>query len=114
MISGPHNQIDNIFNGERIRKSLSSYPISIEELISNKKNSNYLNIGYLGALVTSKGFHHLVKRWSNLSNYFRERNIFLRLDVIGGSNLYEFESHTKICLVVKNMEILSNHILEMS
>ena len=111
LISGPHNQIDNIFNGERIRKSLSSYPISIEEIISNKKNSNYLNIGYLGALVTSKGFHHLVKRWSNLSNYFRERNIFLRLDVIGGSNLYEFEeSHQNLPCSKKYGDLIESYI----
>ncbi len=112
-ICGPHNQIDNLFNAERIRKSLSIDEKSLKNLFIEKENKKLITIGFMGALVSSKGFHYLAKNWSKVSNYCNQQNIDVRLEVIGGSDLYEFNNSHKILPCSKKYgDLLENYIGE--
>ncbi len=112
-ICGPHNQIDNLFNAERIRKSLSVDKNSVKTLLIEKENKKLIRIGFMGALVASKGFHLLAKNWSKVSNYCNQKNIDVRLDVIGGSDLYEFKNSHKILPCSKKYgDLLVNYLRE--
>ena len=87
--------------------------MTYKELVSTKQNRQILNIGYMGALVSSKGFHYLAENWSNLLKYCKKHNIILKLDVIGGSNLYEFEeSHPLLPCSKKYGDLLQKYLGE--
>ncbi len=97
LICGTHNQIDNIFNAKIIRDSLSVLPKSPIDILkkTNANDHETFRVGYMGALVSSKGFHLVAKNWSKISEYCKKNNQKLKLEVIGGSELYEFEESHK-------------------
>ena len=90
---GPHNHIDNLFCAKRIRKSA----FNDENFLSlkSKKDKSKLRIGYMGALVPSKGFHLIAENWPKILSSLKKIGITPILEVIGGSDLYEFEKGHK-------------------
>ena len=93
LLNGPHNHIDNLFCAKRIRKSA----FNDENLMSIKlkKDKSKLRIGYMGALVPSKGFHLIAENWPEISISLKKFGITAILEVIGGSDLYDFEKGHK-------------------
>ena len=96
-IAGKHHHIDNLFSAERIRKSAElTYSFNNEIIEKNKLRKSFV-IGYMGALVPSKGFDQLAKQWLEIVKYCLSKNLNPRLEVIGGSNLYGFdENHPRL------------------
>ncbi len=90
---GPHNHIDNLFCAKRIRKSA----FNNENLLclQSKKDKTKLRIGYMGALVPSKGFHLIAENWNLISSSLKDIGFTPILEVIGGSDLYDFEKGHK-------------------
>jgi len=93
LLIGPHNHIDNLFCAKRIRKTA----LNNENLLSvqTKKDKTKLHIGYMGALVPSKGFHLIAERWNNISSSLKKIGLTPILQVIGGSDLYDFDKGHK-------------------
>ena len=86
LITGNHHRINNIFNSKRIRKAAD---FDFENTLNKKfKKKTTLRVGYMGALIYSKGFHLLAKEWGNIKRIFKQKNIKVELHVIGGSSLY--------------------------
>ena len=90
---GPHNHIDNLFCAKRIRKSAFNDENFLS--IKSKQDKRKLRIGYMGALVPSKGFHLIAENWPKISSSLKKIGITPILEVIGGSDLYEFEKGHK-------------------
>ena len=90
---GPHNHIDNLFCAKRIRKSAFNDENFLS--IKSKQDKRKLLIGYMGALVPSKGFHLIAENWPKISSSLKKIGITPILEVIGGSDLYEFEKGHK-------------------
>ncbi len=90
---GEHNHIDNLFCAKRIRKSA----FNNENLLclQPKKDKTKLRIGYMGALVPSKGFHLIAENWNLISSSLKDIGLTPILEVIGGSDLYDFEKGHK-------------------
>ena len=89
LLIGKHNHIDNLFCAERIRNTAFNNQNFLSLQPSQKKG--FLRIGYMGALVPSKGFHLIANKWEEISNSLKKIGINPILEVIGGSDLYEFE-----------------------
>ncbi|MCR8538763.1 MAG: glycosyltransferase [Prochlorococcus marinus CUG1439] len=93
LLIGSHNHIDNLFCSKRIRKAAyfneNFFPIKV------KQSKGLLRIGYMGALVPSKGFHLIAMRWNEISSTLKKIGIKPILEVIGGSDLYDFEKGHK-------------------
>ena len=89
LLNGPHNHIEDLFCAKRIRKCA----FNDENLMSLKlkKDKSKLRIGYMGALVPSKGFHLIAENWPEISISLKKIGITAILEVIGGSDLYDFE-----------------------
>ena len=92
-IAGTHHHIDNLFCAERIRKSAKLTSFLNNEIIKKNKYNKTFIIGYMGALVPSKGFDQLAKQWLEIVKFCFYKNLNPRLEVIGGSNLYGFEEN---------------------
>jgi len=90
---GPHNHIDNLFCAKRIRKSAFNDENFLS--IKSKQDKRKLRIGYMGALVPSKGFHLIAENWPKILSSLKKIGITPILEVIGGSDLYEFEKGHK-------------------
>ena len=90
---GPHNHVDNLFCAKRIRKSA----FNNENLLclQAKKDKTKLRIGYMGALVPSKGFHLIAENWNLIASSLKDIGLTPILEVIGGSDLYDFEKGHK-------------------
>ncbi len=93
LLIGPHNHIDNLFCAQRIRKA--AFNNENELSIQTKSNKNKLRIGYMGALVPSKGFHLIAENWHFISSSLQKIGLTAILEVIGGSDLYDFEKGHK-------------------
>ena len=93
LLNGPHNHIDNLFCAKRIRKSA----FNDENFLSfkSKKDNTKIRIGYMGALVPSKGFHLIAENWHEISSSLKKIGKTAILEVIGGSDLYDFEKGHK-------------------
>lgn len=93
LLIGPHNNIDNLFCAKRIRKSA----FNNENLLSikSKQDKSILRIGYMGALVPSKGFHLIAENWDKISSSLKKIGKTAILEVIGGSDLYDFKKGHK-------------------
>ena len=89
LLLGTHNHIDNLFCSKRIRKTV----FDNENFFSTNFNqgNGVIRIGYMGALVPSKGFHLIAKRWNEISICLKNIGIKPILEVIGGADLYDFE-----------------------
>ena len=93
LIAGKHHHIDNLFCAERIRKSAKLTYFLNNAIIKENKNNKTFVIGYMGALVPSKGFDQLAKQWLEIVKFCLHKNLNPRLEVIGGSTLYGFEEN---------------------
>ncbi|MDC3047518.1 glycosyltransferase [Prochlorococcus sp. AH-736-A21] len=89
LLHGPHNHIDNLFCAKRIRKSAFNDENFLPFKL--KKDKNKIRIGYMGALVPSKGFHLIAENWDEISLSLNKIGKTAILEVIGGSDLYDFE-----------------------
>ncbi|NBO83114.1 MAG: glycosyltransferase [Betaproteobacteria bacterium] len=85
-----HHHIDNLFCAERIRTA-AGWPKG--QCFPDKKATptTSVKLGYMGGLIPSKGFHLLAKQWEAIKTSLAQQGIAARLDVIGGSNLYQFD-----------------------
>ena len=92
LLIGPHNHIDNLFCSKRIRKTAFNNENFLS--LKSKQDKNKLRIGYMGALVPSKGFHLIAENWNNFI-IFKKIGLTAILEVIGGSDLYDFEKGHK-------------------
>ena len=94
LIGGRHNRIENIFNASGIRKHLGSR----EGTGTGQTSSdNCVNIGYMGALIPSKGFHTIIENWDGIKKSTAGVNKKPKLQVIGGSTLYSYaQSHPSL------------------
>ena len=90
---GPHNHIEDLFCAKRIRKSAFNDENFLS--IKSKQDKRKLRIGYMGALVPSKGFHLIAENWPKILSSLKKIGITPILEVIGGSDLYEFEKGHK-------------------
>ena len=92
MIGGWHHHIDNLFCAERIRKAAGLQPMS-----RPVDPENTWRVGYMGALVPSKGLHELAEHWQSICAMLRTKGKEPHLDVIGGAGLYAFkEGHPRL------------------
>ena len=89
LLLGTHNHIDNLFCSKRIRKTVYNN----ENFFSRnlKQENGVIRIGYMGALVPSKGFHLIAKKWNEISLSLKNIGIKPILEVIGGADLYDFQ-----------------------
>ena len=89
LLLGTHNHIDNLFCSKRIRKTV----FDNENFFSRnlKQENGVIRIGYMGALIPSKGFHLIAKRWNEISLSLKNIGKKPILEVIGGADLYDFE-----------------------
>ena len=94
LLIGPHNHIDNLFCSERIRNAAYNNEKSFS--LQTKQNKNKLRIGYMGALVPSKGFHLIAENWYEIKSSLKKIGLTAILEVIGGSDLYDFEKGHKL------------------
>ncbi len=90
---GPHNHIDNLFCAKRIRKTAFNNENWLS--LQPKEDKTKLRIGYMGALVPSKGFHLIAENWNSISSSLKDIGLTPILEVIGGSDLYDFEKGHK-------------------
>ena len=93
LIAGWHHHIDNLFCAERIRRAAGwsgDHPAPPLE-------RRQLRIGFMGALVPSKGFHQLAQHWPAIAASLRQLGVEPQLEVIGGASLYHFgEGHPRL------------------
>jgi glycosyltransferase involved in cell wall biosynthesis len=92
VIGGWHHHIDNLFCAERIRNAASPQP----EPESSEAIQTW-RVGFMGALVPSKGLHELAEQWPSICGLLRSQGKEPLLDVIGGAGLYAFkEGHPRL------------------
>ena len=110
-IAGNHHRINNIFCSSRIRNSAK---IDISKLANgNWKTKNKIKIGFMGALVYSKGFHLIAAEWNKIKKIIQSYGREAELHVIGGSSLYGIkESHKKIPCEEKYGELIFKYLGE--
>jgi hypothetical protein len=93
LIAGWHHHIDNLFCAERIRRAAGwggDHP-------APPLQRRQLRIGFMGALVPSKGFHQLAQHWPAICTSLRQLGVEPQLEVIGGASLYHFgEGHPRL------------------
>ena len=88
-----HHHIDNLFDANRIRKIAS---FNIKDFLTREKeiNKKEIKIGYMGALIQSKGFHQIAENWNDIKRDIEKLGYKPKLEVIGGAKLYGFiENH---------------------
>jgi glycosyltransferase involved in cell wall biosynthesis len=90
LLAGPHHHIDNLFCAERIRTA-AGWPKGQCFPDKQATPSTSVKLGYMGGLIPSKGFHLLAEQWEAIKTSLAQRGISARLDVIGGSDLYQFD-----------------------
>ena len=96
LICGRHHHIDNIFCSQHIQKAAGWENLG-QISIATAINSNILRIGFMGALVPSKGFHEVARNWKIIQDDMANLGIIAELHVIGGSSLYNFsEEHESL------------------
>ena len=93
LLIGPHNHIDNLFCAKRIRKSAFNDENLLD--LKFKQDKNKIRIGYMGALVPSKGFHLIAENWHEITSSLKKIGKIAILEVIGGSDLYDFDKGHK-------------------
>lgn len=81
LVAGPHHHIDNLFCAERIRSAAGP---------DRPRTPGCLRVGYMGALIPSKGLHELAQQWPAIRQALTARGLDGRLEVIGGASLYNF------------------------
>ena len=92
LIAGWHHHIDNLFCAERIRRAAGGASEPAPPL-----ERRQLRIGFMGALVPSKGFHQLAQHWPAIAASLRQLGVEPQLEVIGGASLYHFgEGHPRL------------------
>jgi len=93
LIAGWHHHIDNLFCAERIRRAAGWSGDHPTPPLQRRQ----LRIGFMGALVPSKGFHQLAQHWPAICTSLRELGVEPQLEVIGGASLYHFgEGHPRL------------------
>lgn len=91
-----HHHIDNLFDANRIRKITN---FNFEDFFARQKENNKkeIKIGYMGALIQSKGFHHIAESWEEIKRDVERLGYKPKLEVIGGAKLYGFtENHQNL------------------
>jgi len=91
-----HHHIDNLFDAERIRKAIN---FNFEDFFNKQKeiDKKEIKIGYMGALIQSKGFHHIAENWKGIKKDVEKLGYKATLEVIGGAKLYGFiENHKNL------------------
>ena len=96
-----HHQIDNLFDARRIRLEAGWSNSEIYNCAYQPK-TELIKIGYMGALIHSKGFHKIAEIWSEIMKDIRNSNINVQLEVIGGSSLYGFNEDHEILPCASN------------
>lgn len=95
LIGGWHHHIDNLFCAERVRRA-AEQPIQLTPATSEEDRSKW-RLGFMGALVPSKGFHELAEQWPSICTHLRSRGLDPLMEVIGGARLYTFdEGHPRL------------------
>ncbi len=94
LLIGRHNHIEDLFCSKRIRKAAYNNENFLN--LKTKKSKDFLRIGYMGALVPSKGFHLIAEKWNEILVSLKKIGIQPRLEVIGGSDLYDFQKGHKL------------------
>ena len=89
LLTGNHHHIDNLFCAERIRKA-AGWAKGLSLPPPKQPQPSQLRIGYMGALIPSKGFHQLAEQWEPIQRSLASLGINAILEVIGGSSLYQF------------------------
>jgi glycosyltransferase involved in cell wall biosynthesis len=93
LIAGWHHHIDNLFCAERIRRAAGWANDHLAPPLQRRQ----LRIGFMGALVPSKGFHQLAQHWPAICASLRQLGVEPQLEVIGGASLYHFgEGHPRL------------------
>ena len=93
LIAGWHHHIDNLFCAERIRRAAGWSADHPTPPLQRRQ----LRIGFMGALVPSKGFHQLAQHWPAIAASLRQLGVEPQLEVIGGASLYHFgEGHPRL------------------
>jgi glycosyltransferase involved in cell wall biosynthesis len=90
LLAGPHHHIDNLFCAERIRTA-AGWPKGQCFPDAKAPPTTSIKLGYMGGLIPSKGFHLLAEQWEAIRTSLAKQGLAARLDVIGGSDLYQFE-----------------------
>jgi len=96
LIGGWHHHIDNLFCAARIRTAagLQQVPPWVEP---ERATPKAWRVGYMGALVPSKGLHELAEHWPSTCARLRAQGKEPRLEMIGGAGLYGFqEGHPRL------------------
>jgi len=95
LIGGWHHHIDNLFCAERVRRA-AEHSIHLTANTSEQDSSKW-RLGFMGALVPSKGFHELAEQWPSICTRLRSRGLDPQMEVIGGARLYAFnEEHPRL------------------
>ena len=89
LLIGTHNHIEDLFCSKRIR--IAAYKNENFLNLKSKSKKGFLRIGYMGALVPSKGFHLIAAKWSEILSSLNNKGVKPILEVIGGSDLYDFQ-----------------------
>ena len=87
LIAGEHHHINNLFCADRIRQAAQRQ----SPRQAKPRKGGMLRIGYMGGLIPSKGFHHLALQWETIQKALKSLGMLAKLEVIGGSNLYQFD-----------------------
>ena len=91
LIGGRHHHIENIFNATCIRNHAHSTATSTAQ---EPHDGHIVEMGYMGALIPSKGFHTILEQWDGIRSCLASLNKQPKLHVIGGSTLYSYnQSH---------------------
>lgn len=90
LLAGPHHHIDNLFCAARIREE-ACWDRERNLARAKPRQGGLMRIGYMGGLIPSKGFHLLAEQWGEIRQNLASMGIRTKLEVIGGSNLYQFD-----------------------
>jgi len=94
LIGGRHHQIENLFSDQAIQRIAED---AVQAAPLDGADPGVLRVGYMGALIPSKGFHCILEQWQAIQRVALERGRSLQVHVIGGSRLYSYQqSHPRL------------------
>lgn len=94
LIAGRHHQIENLFSDAAIQRVAAGSSMAMS---ASRGDQAVLRVGYMGALIPSKGFHCILEQWPAIKHVAMERGRSLQMHVIGGSTLYSYQqSHPRL------------------
>jgi glycosyltransferase involved in cell wall biosynthesis len=93
LIAGRHHHIENIFCSHQIQVAARHKEVN-NPPSSDSKSS--VDIGYMGALIPSKGLHLVLENWQSIKESVSNQEKRIRLHVIGGSKLYSYQESDSV------------------